>query len=155
MAGLLDLGPLTEEVKVGAKSLTVSGLSAEDLFYLLNRFPDIRKLLNRENVTTESLVALAPNVIDEIIVCACGSRKVSDGHHANNHAMALKTAHSLPAGVQADILSAVVRLTFPGGVGPFAERLAEFASTVTMTPKEVLIGKSDAQSGELVTDWVG
>lgn len=119
MASLLDVAPLTIPVMVGgangAVTLTVSGLSAAHIAMLFHRFPDLRKLFSGMNADMDALMNAAPDCLAAILAAGCGAA----GDPANEQAAA-----NLPAEAQADILAAILKLTLPGGLGPFVEKLS-------------------------------
>jgi hypothetical protein len=122
MVSLLDIGDATEEVTVRGKSLTITGVSAKGVLVLLDRFPEVRKLLTNfgKDVKAKDLLELAPEAIACVIACASGSP-------GNKKAEAV--AASLGVGDQLEILEATLRLTFPQGLGPFVAKLDRLASS--------------------------
>lgn len=112
MVGLLDIAPSTRTVQVDGNPVTVTGVSAHGIAYLLQRFPELRKLMGgRElDINPEQMMALVPDAIAAIIAAGCG--------YPNNE-KAEQLAASLSADVQMDLLSAVLELTMPKGAGPF------------------------------------
>lgn len=111
MAGLIELSDLTETIKVGKKEVAVRGLSAAGIAALFGRFPEVRKMLSggKVEITVETVIELGPKVVAAIL---------ADGLEID-----LVLAGKLPAGVQIDALEAMMRLTMPGGLAPFVERL--------------------------------
>ncbi len=112
MAGLIELSDLVETITIGRKSVPVRGLSAAGIASLLGRFPEIRKMLSggKVEITVETVAELGPQVVAAIL---------ADGLEID-----VDLAAKLPAGVQLDVLEAMVRLTMPGGLDPFVDRLA-------------------------------
>jgi hypothetical protein len=129
MVSLLDIGPLTEEVEIRGKKLTVQGLSAGHLFQLFADFPDMRKLLDaKQGNPQEVFMSLAPELIAKIIAMVTGSP------HDKKAEM---SAMALGAGDQLTILLAMQRLSFPNGIGPFVDGVTKLmtstSETLTMT----------------------
>lgn len=115
MSSLLELVPQTSKVKVGDKEIDVCGVTAEGLAKLFVRFPAIGKAMSGVgSFDTGDLVKVAPDAVAAFI--AAGS-----GFPGNEKAEAV--AAKLPLQAQFDLLSEIVRLTFPSGVRPFVERL--------------------------------
>lgn len=115
--GLLDIGPLTEEVPLGkGKTLSVGGLSADDIFYLIDNFVEVKALVERKlkTLSGKQLMQSAPKTIATIIACGTGER---------DDKKAVTAATKLPAAVQLKAINAILALTFPEGVGPFVEEL--------------------------------
>ncbi len=123
MTTLLDIGPLTEEVEIRGKKLTVQGLSAGHLFQLFNDFPDMRKMMDRkEGDPKEIFMSLAPELIAKIIAMVTGSP------HDKQAEMA---AMGLGAGDQLTILLAMQRLSFPNGIGPFVDGVTKLMTSAS------------------------
>lgn len=133
MAGLVDFAPLTEDVDLGAgRKLTVSGLTFDDIFFLIRGFEEIRALLSRQitSIKPEQLMKSAPVTIGTIIACGTGERESKK---------AIEQAVRLSADAQLKTISVILRMTFPEGVGPFGQRLVELqqsfvGSAAPLTP---------------------
>ena len=110
MVGLIDIAPSVETVEVQGASVTVHGVSASGLAYLLGRFPDLRKLMTGLEVETEQLMAIGGDAVAAIIAAGCG-------YPGDEKAEAVAGKLSLDA--QADFLGAILRLTLPQGHRPF------------------------------------
>lgn len=130
MAGLKDIVVSCEEVS----GVTVTGVSAQGIGYLLARYPELAKVMTGQPVTAKQLWDIAPHAIAAIIATGCGV--VPDG---TDECVKLQKdseakAAVLPAGLQMQFLDAIIRLTMPGGVGPFVaavERITQFAADVS------------------------
>lgn len=119
MATLLDIAEVSELISVPGKGGTkqmveVFGVSSEGIAYLFKKFPEIRQLITGKAVERETLAELAPGAIAAIIAATTGMP-------GNKKAELI--ASRLPLETQLDILDATVRLTMPGGLGPFVEKL--------------------------------
>ena len=118
MISRLDIAPLRRSVRIGAsddESVWVSGISAMGIASLLDRFPDLRKLMTGVEVSSEELMKLGTGIVAAIIAAGCGHP---------GHPKAEENAANFPIGVQADLLAAVVELTMPNGIGPLVEKLS-------------------------------
>ena len=117
MAGLTDIIPVAKRVVIptddGDKPVDVRGLSTSDLSYIIARYPDLVSKLGGK-ITAAVIMKAGPEVMATVIAAACGDT----GNEA-----AERVAASLGAGVQAEILTHVVKLTMPRGPGPFVELL--------------------------------
>ena len=117
MAGLTDIIPVAKRVMIptddGEKPVDVRGLSTSDLSYIIARYPDLMSKLGG-GITVALIMKAGPEVMASVIAAACGD----PGSKA-----AEDVAASLSAGVQAEILTHVVKLTMPRGPGPFVELL--------------------------------
>jgi hypothetical protein len=114
MIGLIDIAPCAETVAVQGTPVPVHGISARGLAHLLGRFPELRKLMTGQEVEIEQLMAMGGDAVAAIIAAGCGYPGDQDAEDV---------AAKLTIGAQVDLLSAVLRLTLPGGFGPFVEKL--------------------------------
>lgn len=111
---LLDIGPAVEKVPIGDKFLNVFGVSAEGMFALFVRFPEMQKWFKDNKVDAQKLMAETPGAIAAIIAAGCG---VPGNKEAEDR------AKTFPVETQMDILEAIGRLTFTKGFGPFVKRI--------------------------------
>ncbi|HDZ74372.1 MAG TPA: hypothetical protein ENH55_16735 [Aurantimonas coralicida] len=129
MVGLIDIAPAVETVPVGDKDVAVYGVSVHGIADLLRRFPELSKLFTGKLDKPEHLIDLGPDIVVAIIAAGTGA----PGDNA-----AEDVARRLGVEVQIAFLDAILRLTMPGGLGPFAERLARLG---------VLFGVEDDKPG--------
>lgn len=115
MASLLDIIPPAAEVAVGDKTIRVHGISAGGIASLLARFPKLREMFAGRDVDTGDLMSLGGEIVSAIIAAGCGLPGNTDAE---------RVAALLPLGQQADILSAIIEQTMPGGADPLAAKLA-------------------------------
>lgn len=115
MVGLLDIAPSTRTVSVGGADIAVFGVSAHGIAYLITRFPELREMVGEdlENISSDTIAKTIPDAIAAIISAGCGYP---------NNAEAEAQAARLSADAQLDLLSAIIELTLPKGVGPFLEK---------------------------------
>jgi hypothetical protein len=146
---LLDIGPIYELVAIPGReqSLRVQGLSAETLFALVLRFPELEALLNGLGVRREAIPKVAPATMAAIIVAATQPDMIGDPE-------AEAIAKALPVELQFDICDAMARLSFRSGFGPFVQRLLEFVDALgSLAATKVQATTSAQQSKALsVTD---
>lgn len=130
MASLLDIGPLTEEVEIRGTKITVQGLTAGHIFQLFNEFPDMRKMFETgSDASPQSvMLQLAPDLIARIISVATGS--------PGDPAVEAK-ARTMGATDQLAILSAVQRLSFKDGIGPFIDQISSLMGAAMPMPTEL------------------
>ena len=121
MVGLLDIAPATEQVAVRGQKLPVYGVSAKGIAYLLSRFPDLRLMMTGRAVDVERLLEMGGDAVEAIIASGLGHPGEEDYERA---------AGKLSLEEQADILSAVLRLTLPNGIAPFVEKLTALGGIV-------------------------
>lgn len=121
MPGLLDIAPSREVVTIRGTAVEVTGVSAQGFAELLGRFPELRKLMTGIEVEVDSLFRLAGSAIAPIIAAGTG---------APGDDKAEAVAGSLSVDEQSELLEAIVRQTFPKGIGPFAARLGGLAQSL-------------------------
>ncbi len=121
MVGLVDIAPATERVTVRGTDIEVCGVSAAGVAQLLARFPDLRKLFAGRDVGMEELMAVGGDLVAAIIAAGTG---------APGDPAAEDAAGRLGIDEQADLLSAILRVTLPKGVGPFVEKLLALGASL-------------------------
>jgi hypothetical protein len=121
MVGLIDIAPAVETVNIGGKQVSVPGISAKGIAHLLARFPELRKMMSRVEVSEERLFEIGGDVIGAIIAAGCG-------YPGDEKAEAMAT--NLPAQTQADLLAKILKVTMPDGIGPFVEKLMALGMVV-------------------------
>jgi hypothetical protein len=114
MPGLLDIAPASETVTVRGTAVDVTGVSAHGFVGLMQRFPELRKYMTGVEVTVPEIMAIAGDAVAAIIAAGTG---------APGDAKTEAVAARLSADDQATMLAAILRQTFPKGVGPFAKKL--------------------------------
>lgn len=115
MVSLVDIAPIGEGVSIRGQNIECKGISAEGIARLIVRFPEMRALMSGRalELSPDRLLVLVPAAIGAIIAEGCG-----DGSEAHEAA-----ANRLAVGEQMDLLEAIIKMTLPGGVGPFVEKL--------------------------------
>ena len=114
MVGLVDIAPAVESVPVGDQEIAVYGVSVHGIADLLRRFRELRELFAGRVDKPEHLIDLGPDIVVAIIAAGTG---------APGDKPAEDVARRLGVEVQMAFLEAILRLTMPGGLGPFVERL--------------------------------
>lgn len=137
MVGLLDIAPLTEKVTVGGKTLVVYGISAKGLVSLIASFPEIKRLMAGKEVDVASLMSMGGDAISAIIAAGIGF----PGDEKQEEAAA-----RLSLEVQADILTAIIKVTLPNGIGPFVEKLTALGAVAGAASAKVPAMKSPKSS---------
>lgn len=121
MPGILDIAPSREVVTIRGTEVEVLGVSAQGFADLIGRFPELRKLMTGMEVDADALFRLAGSAVAPIIAAGTG---------APGDEKAEAVAASLNVDEQSELLEAIVRQTFPRGIGPFAERLGGLAQSL-------------------------
>ncbi len=118
MTGLRDIAPISERVKIRDFELELHGIDIGGIAYVLQRFPELRKTFGDAagpELNAEAIVGLGREVVGAVIACAAGEQ----GDEA-----AEKGAAALALGEQLDVIEVILRLTTPGGVIPFVEKIS-------------------------------
>lgn len=121
MVSLLDIAPSTETVSVRGADVAVTGISAQGFVSLLGRFPELQDLMAGKEVNASRLFEFGGNVVVAII--AAGTGFAGDEK-------AEVVASGLTIDEQADLLAAILKVTLPKGIVPFAEKLNGLAVTL-------------------------
>jgi hypothetical protein len=127
MVGLIDIAPSIDSVYVQGSSVAVHGISAKGVAHLLGPFPELRKLMSGQEVEAEQLMTMGGDAVAAIISAGCGYSYPGDEK-------AEAIAGTLAIDAQANLLAAVVRLTLPGGLGPFVEKLTALGGILEAAP---------------------
>ena len=125
MVGLIDVAPRTETIEAQGASVTVHGISAKGVAHLLGRFPELRMLMTGQEVQTEQLMTMGGDAVAAIIAAGCG-------YPGDEKAEIIAGRLSIDA--QADLLAAILRLTLPGGLGPFVDKLTALGGILHAAP---------------------
>lgn len=136
---LADIGVPRENVALGKENVLIRGLSAEDLFYLFDRFPEIQTWVSGAPINPMK----TPQALAALIAVAGG---FSAGDEKGE-----QLARNLPVESQLDILEAVGRLTFKSGFGPFAERLTALLNGVAVALPSLRSGKAQVTNSRPVS----
>lgn len=110
MVGLLDIAPQSEKVA----GVDVTGVSIKGIISLIGRFPELKAMLSGQRVDAETMQKLAPDAVAAIIAAGCGSP---------GDPKAEDIAATMGLERQLDFIEAIIRMTMPGGFGPFVARL--------------------------------
>lgn len=160
MTSLLDIGPLTEEILVRGKSITVNGFTPEGFFHLISSFPEIGQLANLKNADAAALLSVAPASIAMVVAIATTDRANygTVAEWKETLGRTVKIAAALSVHHQLAIVNAAIRLTFPEGVGPFVAEMSDLTNSVKEVnvngPVSDMTSSKSSRSG-FVTDSVG
>jgi len=126
---LLDIAPSHETVSIGGQELPVPGVSIDGIAHLLSRFDELRMMLSGQmpELTPDMLAGTGPHLVNAII--AAGLGYPGDTEHE-------AAADRLPATAQLDLLAAIIKATFPGGMGNAKAALDRLVAAVGVTPME-------------------
>ncbi|MGR3593101.1 MAG: phage pre-tape measure protein [Limimaricola soesokkakensis] len=114
MVGLVDIASASATVTIRGQAVEVHGVSASSIAHLLGRFPDLRRLFSGRDVAVEDMMAMGGEIVAAVIAAGTG---------ATGDPEAERAADRLSVDEQADLLIEIARVTLPGGVGPFVEKL--------------------------------
>jgi hypothetical protein len=107
MVGLVDIALAVERVTIRGQEVEVFGVSAAGLAQLLARFPDLRKLFSGRDLGAEELIAVGGDLVAAIIAAGTGDP---------GDPVVEEAAGRLGIDEQADMLSAILRVTLPKGL---------------------------------------
>jgi hypothetical protein len=159
MTSLLDIGPLTEQVPVNGREISVHGVTPEGFFYLLAKFPELQRMMGSDGIDTDKLMEVAPTSIAFAIAVATTDRSnySAKADWLTDVERAAKVAMNLAAHYQMTIFKVAVRLTFPDGIGPFMKAVEELATSLNrISGKTVQATTSSKRSRSgFVTDSPG
>lgn len=126
MGDLLAIVPSSETVTVGNTAIAVPGVSVAGIADLMRRFPKIRDLFSGSEVaiSVETLLEIGPDIVAAIIAAGCGSPG-----NAEQEAVAA----NLPVMTQTRFLTAILKVTFPDGLGKAGALLTELASAAGLS----------------------
>lgn len=118
MPGLLDIADLCETVQVGPKHipLAVHAISARDLVPLLQKYPELRKMMTgqeQDSMTADRIFEMIPEAIDSILMSATDQP--------------VEIVRAIGLQDQAEILAKVWDLTFTKGLPNFLKALEVMA----------------------------
>lgn len=134
MTSLLDIGPLSEDVVVNGKPVTVRGVTPEGFFYILAKFPELQAAFSKgqKSVDMPTLIGVAPRSVAFALAVATTDRN-EFATPAEWQAMLEKAAVvaiQLSAHHQMALFQTALRLTFPEGVGPFMKGVETLANSI-------------------------
>ena len=133
MVDLLDIAPQSETVQIQGNAVSVAGVSAKGVAYLLGRFPELRKLMVGQTVEANQLMGIGGDAVASIIAAGCG-------HPGDEKAE--EVASKLPVDSQADLLATILRVTLPRGLGPFVDKLTTLGQVLDAAPSATVPGSS-------------
>lgn len=115
MADLLDIAPSTasEAVWIDGHRISVRGISVDAIASIIARFPELKVLVNGDDIVPRLIQGCAA-AVGSIIAAGCG--------HLADEAYEQHAAKLLPEH-QMKFLKAIFGLTFPNGIGSFVEEL--------------------------------
>ncbi len=123
---LLDLAGAAAPATVSVRGfdVAVTGIPAVAIARFLRDVPALAEALKTrsfEGLDLGSLLVTAPETVEMLI--AAGT-----GHYGNPEHEAFANTMSITE--QTDMLEAILKQTFPGGIGPFVDRLTAAAKAV-------------------------
>ena len=130
MPSLVDIAPVRQPVTIqsaqGPVEIQCGGLSLEAIAHVLHASSDLRSLLS-EGVMPTPVVLLTrmPDVAHMVMAAGVGKLHDTDEEAA---------AGRLVIEDQVELLTAIFRLTFPGGMAPFFEKIGRIAGTAGLMP---------------------
>ena len=118
MADLLDIAPsaAVHAVRIAGERIVVRGLNANDVAFIVSRFPDIHKWFigGMSGHIGQRLIEQVGASVGPVIAAGCGHL----GDEKYERAALMLTLED-----QATLFEPIWRLTFPNGIGSFVEKM--------------------------------
>lgn len=158
MPGLVDIIALRETVNIRGTLITVRGISITTIGQCLAESDDLQKFWAARKFDVVSLLATLPRTLSRIVATAIvddapgpelagfdeddTSAKASalvryakdaEAHRERIVAANMAAFDSLNSDDQLTLVEAVVRVSFPGGLSPFVDRLGKLAGRDSLT----------------------
>lgn len=132
MTSIMEIAPLTKQVKIGDAMLDVYGVSLNAAVDLCVRFPALQRIIfgGRDQIDAANIIQTMPGAVPALIASGCGMHGKPEGEEKAG-LFAIET--------QLDILEAVFEMTMPGGAVPFAKRLKAWMDTVQKFDQEISV----------------
>jgi hypothetical protein len=150
MATLLDIAPLIKNIEIRGVKLIVKGITAEGVVYLFTRFPILRMMMTGkqiEGLTIEAFIVMAPEAIAAVLAVGLG--------YVGKNVAEQEQAEEITAGFSIDeqinVLTEIMEVTLPRGVGPFVEMINGLASKAEGLGKGAATKLAGLSSGALRT----
>lgn len=121
MSGLMELGPMTAEITVMGKPLTLHPISTGELIKLFDMFPVLIRLLEGQSID-DAIKFIGPVAVAHVIACATGEM---------DDEVAIQIAMRLGVGKTAEAIEKIMEITFEDGTGPFVERIGKNSRDTT------------------------
>jgi hypothetical protein len=137
MADLLDIVTATaaDVVRIDGERIVVRGLNAKAIALIAARFPNVRKVLRGGG---DDYVALLFELAGEAIgpIIAAGYGRLGNEKYERHAATMLNLED------QTDLVTAIVRLTFPNGLTAFLAKLSRLSEGASEKTIKVRLKKS-------------
>lgn len=135
VASILEIRKARKAVKFGELTVEVQALSIADLTDIATRFDPFRALLLQQSFDPKSIFACGREAVGAVIAASQG--KLGDAEFE-------RAAGELDLAAQMELMIAAYEATFPGGFGPFVERLAGLGIRFDAAPAETPSSDSSA-----------
>ncbi len=132
MSGLMELGPMTVDITIMGKTLTIRPISTGQLILLFSRFPVLMEMLGGQK-SEDSTGVVGAVAIAHVIATATGEA---------DNPEAIAVAEQLGVGKVTEMLDRILEITFEDGTEPFIERIKR----VTKSTKILMSEDSSAES---------
>jgi hypothetical protein len=137
---LLDIAAMEvpDFIEVRGEKLFIPGVPFEIIARVLQDMPEIGKALasgNSASIDLGKMVQTAPQLVKVIIAAGTGNY---------GNAEYEKAANTFSASDQIKILRKIYEVTFPGGIGPFVNSLADVAAQVAGASNQAAEAKAPA-----------
>lgn len=116
MAGLRDIAPLREKLKIRGQDLDISGVNLASFGYLLERFPQIGAAFGKGEISPLSISSLGSDVVAAVIAAGTGAMGDAETEQAAKH---------LTLDEELEVLAAILKVSLRRGGGPFVETVLQ------------------------------
>lgn len=120
MTGLVDIAPISRKVEIGGQTYTVYGVSALGAAVLIDRFTELRMLLEKEgaSIDAETMIKLGPEVVNAVVAAGLGA----PGDEKAEQAIGL-----MGLGSVVELITPILELTLPKGLPDFLKAVGAAA----------------------------
>lgn len=133
MTDIVNFVPLSATVEIRGNKIKVRGLELDEIGQLIYRFPKFREI---KALNAAEIIRLMDREIQSAVIAA------ANDHPGNDKAE--KSFGNLSLGERVKLVSKIIEMTMPDGIGPFVELMQ------TLKPPPELIGGAEGNGGKIV-----
>lgn len=133
MTDIVNFVPLTAKVEIRGQKISVRGLELDEIGQLVYRFPKFREI---KALNASEIIKLMDREIQAAVIAAAA------GHAGNEKAE--KSFANLSLGERVKLVSKIIEMTMPDGIGPFVELMQ------TLKPPQDLVSGAEGAGGKIV-----
>ena len=137
MAGLMDIAPTRASKIVDGVSVVITGVSLNAIVGLINRFPEIEVMISGGQIDVSKVMSMSSAAVAAVIAEGCGE--------GGNKEVEEHVSRLLP-NQQVDLVEAIIDHTFPGGFGPFMDRIEKIGNKFSVKVSKIRTSRSYSRS---------